>query len=305
MNNLRVAVLMGGWSGEREVSLTSAASVIESLKKLGHTPYPIDVKRNLKQLLVDIETAKPDVIFNALHGVGGEDGVIQGVLEFLQIPYTHCGVTASAIAMDKLLSRQIFEMHNIPVPKYKMVSAHTLQVQNPLPFPYVIKPKAEGSSLGIYIIKNDQDRITAMQEWNFGNDVIAEEYVAGHDIFVAIINEKAVGAVEVKPLEGFYSYESKYTENKAVHICPAPMPEEFYNQALEISEKAHHLLGCRGVTRTDLRYDDTVTPNRLVLLEINTQPGLTPLSLVPDVAHSVGMTFEDLVQSMILAAKCD
>ncbi len=306
MNYKRVAVLKGGWTSEREVSLMTAEGVEKTLEELGYDVLSIDVHYNLPELLDNILNAKPDVIFNALHGIGGEDGIIQGVLEMIGIPYTHSNVLASAVGMDKVISRQLFKFHGISVPDSCVVSFEDFKQDNPLKFPYVSKPVADGSTVGISIIRSDEDRQKALEQWNFGNEILIEKYIPGRDLFVPIINGKALGIIEVKSFSGFYDYETKYTDNKAIHISnPEDLPAHVVEKALRESEIAHRVLKCRGITRTDFRYDDNNPDDGLFMLELNTQPGLTPLSLVPDLAQNMGISFGYLVQTMIDGARCD
>ena len=302
--NKNIAVLMGGWSSEREVSLSSGQGVVKALEELGYTVKAIDVQRDLPKLLEELSEFKPDVIFNALHGVGGEDGVIQGVLEMLQIPYTHCGVTASAIAMNKILSRKIFQHVGILTPPWKVISLDDLKTGHPMDIPYVIKPIGEGSSRGVTLVFGENDYKRALQEWTYGDKVLIEKFIPGREIHVAVIDDEAIGAIEINPFEGFYDYAAKYTPGKAEHIMPAPLPPEDYQKALDLALKAHKTLDCHGVTRSDFRYDDTGDVPRFYLLEINTQPGLTPLSLVPEIAAYCGIPFKDLLERKIQAARC-
>ncbi len=310
--NKSVVVLMGGWSNERDVSLSTAEGVIKTLTAQGYAVTAIDVSRDLEKLLFDLKHAQPDVVFNALHGTGGEDGVIQGILDMLRIPYTHSGVTASAIAMDKILSRLVFMQVDIPVPDYRIIPLETYKNDvHPFSFPYVIKPLNEGSSRGVYIIKNNAERDAAMNEWTFGDHVLAEAYVPGREIQVAVIDGKAIGAIELKPHSGFYDYEAKYTDGKTEHIMPAPLSDADQALLFSYAEKAHTVLGCKGVTRADFRLDETVEHHtincgarRMALLEINTQPGLTPLSLVPEIAAYYGISFGELLNQIIERATC-
>lgn len=295
---------MGGWSSEREVSLSTGAEVIKALTEIGYDVKPIDVERNLPKLLKELEEVKPEVIFNALHGVGGEDGVIQGVLEMLQIPYTHCSVTSSAIAMDKILSRKIFQYIGIATPPWKVISFEQLKKEHPMEFPYVVKPIGEGSSRGVTLVFNKQDYQRSIQEWTFGEKVLIEKFIPGREIQVAVLDDEAIGAIEIKPYEGFYDYTAKYTPGKAKHLMPAPISPEAYQEVLELALKAHKVLGCHGATRSDFRYDDTNESPTFYLLELNTQPGMTSLSLVPEIAAHAGISFKDLLEKKIKAARC-
>lgn len=291
---------MGGWPSEREVSLSTAEGVIKSLKELGYLVAPIDITGNLAEFIKQIEEAKPDVIYNALHGIGGEDGIIQGALEMLQIPYTHSGVAASVLAMNKILSRQIFSHHGIPVPLWKVISFEDLKKSNPMDFPYVTKPVGEGSSRGISMIFNESDRQLAIEQWTGGKEVLIEGYIKGQEIQVSIIDGKAIGSIEIEVSSGYYDYEAKYTEGRAKHTVPAPLSKEAHERVLDLTEKAYHSLGCRSVCRADFRYDGI----EFYLLEINTQPGMTPLSLVPETVAYYGMTYNDLVQKIVESACC-
>ncbi len=304
MKSKHVAVLMGGWSSEREVSLSSGEGVVKALNNLGYSVKAIDVKRNLPQLLKELLDAKPDVIFNALHGVGGEDGVIQGVLEMIGIPYTHCGVTASALAMNKILSRKIFQHIGIQTPPWKVISFDELKKGHPMDIPYVIKPIGEGSSRGVTLVFKDEDLQTSLNEWCYGDQVLIEQFIPGREIHVAVIDDQAIGAIEICPLEGFYDYTAKYTPGKAKHIMPAGISPDAYQESLDLALKAHKALGCHGVTRSDFRYDDTGDKPTFYLLELNTQPGLTPLSLVPEIAEYVGISYGELIERKLRAAKC-
>jgi D-alanine-D-alanine ligase len=303
----RVAVLAGGWSAEREVSLVSGRECARALAALGYTVSEIDVTHDLAALIARL-TPPPDVIFNALHGRGGEDGVIQGVLEFLRIPYTHSGVLASAAAMDKPLAKQIFAAAGLPLAEGKVVARSALLAGDPLPRPFVIKPLNEGSSVGVSIVREDDNTwLSAVQGWSFGTEVLVERYIPGREITVAVMGERALGALEIRPTAAeMYDYEAKYAPGGSQHLMPAPIHAQAYEAALDIGLRAHRALGCRGVSRADLRYDDTAgEPGRLILLEVNTQPGMTPTSLVPDIARHVGISFDGLVRWMIENARCD
>lgn len=302
---MHIAVLMGGWSLEREVSLSSAKGIIEAIKELGYKVTPVDVTGDLTDLLNHLKKSSPDVIFNALHGIGGEDGVIQGVLEMLQIPYTHSGVTASAIAMDKILSRQIFSYQGIPVPDWKIISFDDFKHAHPMDFPYVVKPVKEGSSFGVSLIFTELDYQKALNTWSFGNQILVEKYIPGREIQVAVIDGKAIGSIEIQMHSGFYDYEAKYTPGRTTHLVPAPLNPKDEKEILKLAEKAYQTLGCRGASRVDFRCDDTKEHINFYLLELNTHPGMTPLSLVPEIAAHNGMSFKDLIQIMIQTARCD
>lgn len=301
----RVTVLMGGWSSEREVSLVSGKAVTEALTAAGFETKAVDVTRDLKAL-ADSLTPKPDAVFNALHGRYGEDGCMQGVLEVMAIPYTHSGVTASALAMDKPLAKALFARAGIPCAEHVIATRDELRSGRVMDPPYVVKPFNEGSSVGVHIVLDDDETEFQGADWPFGDTVMVERYVAGREITAVVMGDRALGVTEIKPREGFYDYRAKYTEGVADHLCPAPVPAEIYAQALEIALKAHEALGCRGVSRADIRYDDTAgEPGALYLLEINTQPGMTPLSLVPEIAAHAGIDFTELVSWMVENAACD
>ena len=298
-----VAVLMGGWSAEREVSLVTGDAVCAALKETGYRVTAIDVAPDIFDVLSGL---KPDVAFNALHGRFGEDGCIQGILEVLKIPYTHSGVLASALAMDKPRARQMFASVSIPCPEGRVVHRDEVldgQVFDP---PYVLKPTNEGSSVGVRLVF-EGDNMSPLDEanWAYGEQVLIEKYIPGREIQVAVMNDKALGAIEIRPKKRFYDYEAKYTDGWADHIMPAEIPEADYEESLRLALLAHQTLGCRGVTRSDLRYDDTITGEaQLYMLEVNTQPGMTPLSLVPEIAAHIGISFAELTDLIVQDAGC-
>ena len=301
----RVAVLMGGWSAEREVSLSSGQECAKALKTAGYDVTPIDVRRDLAKLLADL-TPAPDAIFNALHGKGGEDGVIQGVLEFLQIPYTHSGVLASAVAMDKQVAKQVMAAAGIPVPAGIVVGRDDVMRGHPIEPPYVVKPVDEGSSVGIRIVMPG-DNLPGIdpKSWVFGDRAMVESYVAGRELTVAVMGDRPMAVTEIKPLDGFYDYEAKYTDGKAVHDIPADIPAPVRDECLRLALLAHECLGCSGVSRADYRYDDSLPGlTGLFMLEVNTQPGMTPLSLVPEQAAHLGIDFPELCAWMVENAAC-
>lgn len=301
-----VAVLMGGWSSEREVSLVSGKAVAEALEATGYTVTTIDVGRDVADLLARL-TPRPDVIFNALHGRWGEDGCIQGLLEIIGIPYTNSGVLASALAMDKPIAKRLFKDAGIRCAEHVVAHRNEVLAGDVMPRPYVIKPLNEGSSVGVHIVLDDGDAPAFDDDsWNFGDHVMVERYIAGREITVAVMGEQALGVTEIRPASGFYDYDAKYTEGHAEHVVPAPLPPPVYEEALAHALCAHRTLGCRGVTRADMRYDDTEgEPGLVYLLEINTQPGLTPMSLVPELAAHADIGFPDLVGWMVENAACD
>ena len=302
----RVAVLMGGWSSEREVSLVSGRGCADALGAVGYDVQRIDVTRDLDALVAAL-VPRPDVVFNALHGTGGEDGTIQGVLECLRIPYTHSGVLASAVAMHKPTANAVFAAAGLPVPGGKVLSREALAGGDPLPRPFVVKPPSEGSSVGVRIVRvNDNSWAEEARAWAYP-DALAEPFIPGRELTVAVMGERALGVLEIRPNNTtMYDYTAKYAPGGSTHIMPAPIHPRAYDEALDISLRAHRALGCRGVSRADLRYDDTRgEPGRLVLLEVNTQPGMTPTSLVPDIAKHAGIDFAQLVRWMVENAACD
>ena len=297
-----VAVLMGGLSVEREVSLVSGAAVAKALEESGYRVTSIDAGRDLA---AQIETIEPDVVFNALHGRFGEDGCVQGVLDILGMPYTHSGVLASAVAMDKPMAKRLFADAGLTCPEGRVLHRSAVVAGHAGEPPYVIKPLNEGSSVGVHIVFEGDNALPLNGDWPFGEQVLVERYIPGREIQVAVMGDRALGAIEIRPTGRFYDYEAKYTDGKAVHLMPAPIHADSYREALDIALKAHQTLGCRGVTRADLRYDDTAgEPGEFYLLEINTQPGMTPLSLVPEIAADVGISFADLVCWMVEDATC-
>ena len=302
----RVAVLYGGISAEREVSLNSGRKVIVALREAGFEVTPIVVEDDLGAVIAGL-TPRPDVVFNALHGRFGEDGAIQGVLDLLAIPYTHSGVRASSIAMDKAAAKALFTAAGLPVAAGRVVSIDELEAADPLPLPYVVKPVNEGSSVGVEIIRSGDNRRAAVaRAWTFGREALVEEYIPGRELTVAVMGERPLAVTEILADAGvFYNYESKYADGGSRHIVPAAVHPDVYAQALDVAAAAHRALGCRGATRCDFRYDDTAgEPGRLVLLEINTQPGLTPTSLLPEQAAHVGMSFPQLCAWMVENAAC-
>ncbi|MFN3856305.1 MAG: D-alanine--D-alanine ligase [Caulobacter sp.] len=288
-----VAVLLGGLSSEREVSLVSGAACAEALERLGATVTRVDAGRDLAQVLASL---KPDVCFNALHGEWGEDGCVQGILETLAIPYTHCGVLASALAMDKAKAKAVLAAAGVTVPGGGLFNRFDVARDHVLPPPYVVKPNAEGSSVGVFIVTEGANRPpqeVVAPGWTFGEEVMVEPFVDGLELAVAVMDGKALTVTEIVPTSGFYDFEAKYGDGGSQHLIPARMPAEDFDAALRLAERAHAALGCRGVTRSDLRYDPV--KRLLVLLEVNTQPGMTPTSLAPEQAAHQGVSFDDLV----------
>ena len=308
--SLRVAVLMGGLSAERPVSLNSGKACARALREKGYDVAEIDVSRDLAAV-IEALTPKPDAVFNALHGRWGEDGCVQGMLELLQIPYTHSGVLASALAMDKQMAKTVVATAGVASPEGLVIKAEALGDGDPLPRPYVVKPVREGSSVGVRIVhKGDNQPPISIHGWEAGQDLLVEPFIEGRELTVSVMGDKALAVTEIRPLgDGFYDYDAKYSEDSkvaAVHILPADLPSAVYDQAMAASLAAHKALGCRGVSRSDFRYDDTRgDPGRLYYLETNTQPGMTATSLVPEQARYLGMTFPDLCAWMVENAACD
>jgi len=301
-----VTVLMGGFSSEREVSLVSGKAVAAALEAAGYDVARLDVVRDAGVIAAALEPA-PDVVFNALHGRYGEDGRIQGLLEILGIPYTHSGVLASALAMDKPMAKRLYRDAGIRCSDHVIAAREAVLAGDVMDRPYVIKPLNEGSSVGVRIIGEDRNSAPVIErDWPFGDTVMVERYVPGREITVAVMGERALGVTEIRPVSGFYDYKAKYTAGVAEHLVPAPLPEDVYHRAMSASLAAHKVLGCRGVSRADLRYDDaTGGPDAVTLLEINTQPGMTPISLVPELAAYAGIDFTSLVTWMVEHAACD
>lgn len=299
-----VAVLKGGWSSERDVSLVSGMMCASALEDAGYRVSQIDVKQDLKALLNALEP-RPDVVFNALHGRVGEDGTIQAVLNILEIPYTHSGLLASALAMNKPMAKELFTAAGIPCPEGQIIDVGDIKKGAAITPPYVIKPLNEGSSVGVHIVRAE-DNSLPVEDWRFGDKVLLERYIPGRELTVAVVNGSPLGVTELRPRGGFYDYKAKYSEGETEHLCPAQIPADTEAEAKDYAARAHTLLGCRGVTRADFRYDDTEAKHgSLYLLEINTQPGMTPLSLVPEQAALLGQSFSELVTVMVEAATCD
>jgi D-alanine-D-alanine ligase len=306
MSGKHVAVLKGGWSAEREVSLVSGKGCAEALKTHGYRVSEIDVGRDIADQLL---TLKPDVAFNALHGRWGEDGCVQGLLEILGIPYTHSGVLASALAMHKDRAKQVFRAAGLPVAESIVVPRAQAALGHVMDPPYVIKPVSEGSSVGVFIIREGDNRppeeLTS-PEWNLGEEVMAERYIAGRELTCAVMGEEVLGVTEIVAATQFYDYEAKYKTGGSRHIIPAPIDSDTFAEVQRVTLAAHKALGCRGVSRADFRFDDT-RPGKgeLILLEVNTQPGMTPTSLVPELAGLAGYSYGDLVSWMVEDASCD
>jgi D-alanine-D-alanine ligase len=300
-----VVVVMGGWSPEREVSLSSGHECAKALVDRGYKVRLVDAGRDLTALMRAFEP-RPDIIFNALHGVGGEDGTVQGVFEMLGIPYTHSGVLASALAMHKPTAKAIFRDAGLPVVDGVVACAEELKERDPIPAPFVVKPTNQGSSVGVRIVRvNDNSWREEAMGWPFGAEVLVERFVPGRELTVAVMGNRALGVCEIVPRGAFYDYTAKYAAGGSDHLVPAPVPPAVYDEALDIALRAHQVLGCRGVSRADLRFDDTAAGcGQLYLLEVNTQPGMTPTSLVPDIARHAGIAFDELVAWIAENATC-
>ena len=301
---LHVAVLMGGWSAEREVSLMSGKGVADALEKNGHQVSRVDMDRNIAIILDGI---RPDVVFNALHGVPGEDGSVQGMLDLMGIAYTHSGLATSVIAIDKELTKQHLVPAGIPMPKGKIVSSASLYEADPLPRPYVLKPVNEGSSVGVAIVSDESNygnpiSRDASGPWQEFDELLAEPFIRGRELTTAVLGDRALCVTELRTAQGFYDYDAKYTEGLTEHICPAEIPENIERLCLDYALRAHQILGCKGTSRTDFRWDDEQGAGGLFVLETNTQPGMTPLSLVPEQAKQMGISYEQLVEIIVREA---
>jgi D-alanine-D-alanine ligase len=289
----RIAVLMGGLSPEREISLVTGDACADALERLGATVLRIDAGRDVGHELI---RAKPDVVFNALHGEWGEDGCVQGVMETVGVAYTHSGVLASALAMDKQKAKAVLAAAGVTVPGGGLYDRFEAAKSHVMPPPYVVKPNAQGSSVGVFLVfegANSPPVELSQPTWTFGEEVLIEPYIPGQELAVAVMGDRALAVTEIVPRTGFYDYEAKYGEGGSSHVVPAPIPGDIYDKALRQAELAHAALGCRGLTRSDFRYDPL--NQNLVLLEVNTQPGMTPTSLAPEQAAHVGLSFDELV----------
>jgi len=300
MVDKHVAVLMGGWSAERDVSLRSGKACADALARVGYRVTRIDVGRDIASVL---NTVKPDVALNVLHGRPGEDGTLQGLLEIVGIPYSHSGVLASSLAMQKDMAKAVFAAAGVPVPEG--IVAHRLEAakRHLLPPPYVIKPIAEGSSVGVFVITAEHahpPQELTRDDWIYGDQVIVEKYIAGKELTCAVMGEQALGVIEIVPTVRFYDYEAKYAPGGSRHLLPAPVSPFVYQQVRELALGAHKALGCRGVSRADFRFDDRLEGTEgLVCLEVNTQPGMTETSLVPELASHASISFDELVRWMV------
>jgi len=301
-----VAVLMGGWSAEREVSLRSGKACADALERTGYRVTRIDVDR---EIAATLRALKPDVALNVLHGRPGEDGTLQGMLEVLGIPYSHSGVLASALAMQKETAKAVLRAAGVPVPGGMVAPRKEVAKRHLLPPPYVIKPVAEGSSVGVFIVREDHahpPQELTRPDWAFGDRILVEPYIPGKELTCAVMGEQALGVIEIVPAVKFYDYEAKYAPGGSKHLLPAPIDPDVYREAQRVALAAHRALGCRGVTRADFRYDDGLPGAKgLVCLEVNTQPGMTETSLVPEMAQHAGIKFDELVRWMVEDASLD
>ena len=300
-NPLHIAVLMGGWSAERAVSLVTGANVADALESLGHRVTRIDMGRDVAARLAE---AAPDVVFNALHGTPGEDGSVQGMLDLMGLKYTHSGLATSVIAIDKQLTKLLLVPQGIPMPGGRIVKTATLYDADPLPRPYVLKPVNEGSSVGVAIVTNDGNygnpiAPDAVGPWQEFDELLAEPFIRGRELTTAVLGDEALGVTELKPKSGFYDYDAKYTDGMTEHVYPADIPDDIAAACMQIARDAHRLLGCKGCSRADFRWDDSLGADGLFLLEVNTQPGMTPLSLAPEQARHRGMNYAEFVQRIV------
>jgi len=304
VSGLHVAVLMGGWSAERQVSLTSGAGVADALERKGYRVTRIDMGRDVAARLAE---AAPDVVFNALHGTPGEDGSVQGMMDLMGLKYTHSGMVTSVIAIDKVLTKQALVPHGIPMPGGQIVKSATIFERDPLQRPYVLKPVNEGSSVGVAIVTNEGNYGNPIGRdvkgpWQEFDELLAEPFIRGRELTVAVMDDRALGVTELQPKSGFYDYDAKYTDGLTTHICPAQIPDAISEAMMGYALKAHRVLGCRGASRSDFRWDDEKGIEGIFLLEINTQPGMTPLSLVPEQAKYAGISYDDLVDRIVRQA---
>ncbi|WP_198147664.1 D-alanine--D-alanine ligase [Erythrobacter sp. AP23] len=308
VRKLHIAVLMGGWANERSVSMMSGEGVASALEERGHQVTRIDMDR---QVAARIAEAAPDVVFNALHGVPGEDGTVQGMLDLMGVPYTHSGLATSVIAIDKQLTKQALVPHGIPMPGGRIVKSADLFERDPMPRPYVLKPVNEGSSVGVAIVTDEGNygnpiARDAEGPWQEFAELLAEPYIRGREMTAAVVDfangPRSLAVTELKPKSGFYDFDAKYTDGMTDHVCPADIPQHIADLCLEYALKAHKVLGCRGTSRTDFRWDEEQGEDGLFVLETNTQPGMTPLSLVPEQAKHAGIEYGELCELVVAAA---
>lgn len=299
-----VAVLMGGWSNERPVSLMSGNGVADALERVGYKVTRVDMDRNVATVLAGI---RPDVVFNALHGVPGEDGSVQGMLDLMQIPYTHSGMVTSVIAIDKELTKQRLVPGGVPMPKGVVIKSESLFTADPLPRPYVVKPVNEGSSVGVAIVTEEGNygnpiARDAVGPWVDFDELLCEPFIKGRELTVAVLDEEPLCVTELVPKSGFYDFDAKYTDGMTEHVCPAQIPDDAAARMMDLAKQCHALLGCKGASRTDFRWDDELGLDGIFVLETNTQPGMTPLSLVPEQAKACGISYEQLVDRLVREA---
>ena len=303
--DLHVVVLLGGWSAEREVSLMSGRGVAEALRGNGWSKVTeLDMGRDVATRLTEL---KPDVVFNALHGTPGEDGSVQGMMDLMGLKYTHSGLETSVIAIDKELTKMVLVPHGIRMPAGKVVASESLFSADPIARPYVLKPVNEGSSVGVAIVTEDGNYGSPIGHdvegpWKHFERLLAEPFVRGRELTVAVVGDRALDVTELKPVAGFYDYDAKYTDGLTVHVCPADVPADIRRSMMDMALRAHQLLGCRGASRSDFRWDDEKGEAGIYLLEVNTQPGMTPLSLVPEQAKAQGTSYAELVETLIAEA---
>jgi D-alanine-D-alanine ligase len=303
--SLHVAVLMGGWSSEREVSLTSGKGVAAALRERGWSNVTeLDMDRDVAARLSQL---KPDIVFNALHGTPGEDGTVQGMMDLMGLKYTHSGLATSVIAIDKELTKMVLVPRGIRMPAGRIVSSESLHQEDPLPRPYVVKPINEGSSVGVAIVTEDGNYGNPIGKdvpgpWNEFDELLTEPFIKGRELTVAVMAGEPLAVTELKPKAGFYDYAAKYTDGLTQHICPAEIPNEIASAMMDMAARAHQLLGCKGASRSDFRWDDELGEAGIYLLEVNTQPGMTPLSLVPEQAKMKGISYGELVERLIAEA---
>ncbi|HET7317227.1 MAG TPA: D-alanine--D-alanine ligase [Sphingomicrobium sp.] len=303
--DLHIVVLMGGWSAEREVSLMSGRGIVQALRDNGWSEVTeLDMARDVAQRLGEL---KPDVVFNALHGTPGEDGSVQGMMDLMGLKYTHSGLETSVIAIDKELTKLVLAPHGIRMPEGRIVASESLFREDPMARPFVLKPVNEGSSVGVAIVTDDGNYGSPIGRdvegpWKHFNRLLAEPFIRGRELTVAVLGDQALGVTELKPVAGFYDYDAKYTEGLTQHVCPAEVPEEIAQAMMEMALKAHRILGCKGASRSDFRWDDEKGEDGLFLLEVNTQPGMTPLSLVPEQAKQRGISYTELAEMLIAEA---
>ena len=303
-NPIHVAVLMGGWGSERPVSLMSGAGVADALERVGYRVTRIDMDRDIALRLSEV---KPDVVFNALHGTPGEDGTVQGMMDLMGLRYTHSGLATSVIAIDKQLTKQALVPHGIRMPGGHVVQTESLYQSDPLPRPYVVKPVNEGSSVGVAIVTRESNYGDPIGRdvagpWQHFDELLAEPFIRGRELTVAVLGDRALCVTELQPKTGFYDFDAKYTEGMTDHICPANVPADIAQAMMDMALKSHRVLGCKGASRSDFRWDDEKGVEGLYLLEINTQPGMTPLSLVPEQARQMGISYDALVDIIVKEA---